>query len=392
MLDLLKSGTKYRPQNVVVLDFGSSSVKAAIIDLMTFRPTLLGLGEESYKSTTILSGLVSDLDDYLQTIRNAVRKASFSCGFTPKDFVFSLSGEFVKTFTVDLQVHRELSGSIKPSEEGKIIKEIGRLVELEVGRESPKITGNPNQDFRLVERRVLNLESLAQARLENLSSVLEPDFRTTVLASFISYQTENLLQKVIGDLKRTLLFKTSQMSNMVTFLKKSVGNFSAVLVDFGGQVTDVCLVLNGRIMGTRTVPLGGHDLTLELCEKYQISEEESEGKKIRGELVLEDVKDLLFFWFRSVNAALLSISDGTGFPRVPFYLYGKSSFISVLQEGSQEYVKSGLGPVLTEAEFRKIDLKIIKDALTVGEEKLEGFEPLLATSAQVLENYVSNEF
>jgi cell division protein FtsA len=311
MLDLFKPvSTKYRPQNVAVLDFGSSSVKSAIIDLTTFRPTLLGLGEEPFKSTTILSGLVSDLDDYLQTIRNSIRKASFSCGFTPRDFVFSLSGEFVKTLTVDLKIHREVSGPIRVSEQDKIIKEVGRLVDREIGLEFPKITGNPNQSFRHIERRVLSLESLTGVRLENLSSVLEQDFTATVLVSFISHQTEGLLQKVVGDIKRNLLFKTSQMSSTVSFLKKSDGNFSAVLVDFGGQVTDVCLVINGRIIGTRTLPLGGRDVTLELQDRFRISEEEAESKKVKGEFVLEDTKDLLFFWIRGVNEALSSISDG----------------------------------------------------------------------------------
>ena len=393
MLDLLKSvRTKYRPQNAVVLDFGSSSTKAGIVDLTTFRPTLLGLGEEPYKSSTILSGLVSDLDDYLQTIRNAVRKASFSCGFTPKDFVFSLSGEFVKTITVDLKVHRELSGSIKGSEEEKIIKEIGRLVEKEISLEFPKITGNPGQEFRLIERRVLALESMDGVRLENLDSVLERDFKSTVLASFISQQTEKLLQKVVGDLKRTLLFKTSQMSNMVSLFKKTTDNFSGVLVDFGGQVTDVCLVLNGRIMGTRTIPMGGRDATLELCEKYKISESDAEEKKLHGDLLPDDLRDYLTFWFKSLNGTLATISDGNDFPQVPIYLYGRSSLLPVLADVLQEYAKSGLGPVLVEPEFKRIDAKIIKDALSLGEETLEGFEPLLSTAGQVLENYVSNEF
>lgn len=393
MFDLLKSASaKYRPQNVVVLDFGSTSSKAAILDLTTFRPTLLGLGEESYKSSTILSGLVADLDDFLLTVRNSVRKASFSCGFTPKDFVFSLSGEFVKTVTVDLKIRREFEGIIKGPEESRILKEIARLVSAEVAAEFPKITGDPDPEFKLIEKRILGLETLANVRLENLNSVLEKDFKATVLVSFVSQQTDKLLSRIASDLKRNLLFKTSQMANIVGLMKRSTANLSGVLVDYGGQVTDVCLVLNGRIIGTRSIPLGGRDITLELSEKLKITQDLAEETKLRGDFSRDNIADYLSFWIRSLDASISDICGSHSFPPVPVYLFGRSSLIPYIKELQVESGGNNGRNTLRGLVFKDIDQKIIRDAVAVKDEHLDGFEPLLATGAQILENYVSNEF
>lgn len=371
---------KDNPENVVVLDFGSQSAKAAILDLSGFRPVLLGLGEEFYKEGTILSGLVSDLDDFLATVRNSIRRSSSACGFTPNHLVFSLSGEFVKTFSVDLKIHRAVEGLLAGPEEDRVLKEINRLIFREVELEFQRVTGNPRPDFKIIEKRIINLETLSQVSLENLSAVREKDFVATVLISFLSSQTENLLAKVAADLKRRVLFKTSQTSNLVTLLKKSWGGFSAVLVDFGGQVTDVCLVLAGRIVGTRTIPLGGRDLTAELSLRLNISLTEAEQRKVSGDFSFEEAKDFLSFWRQSLDLSLGDISENKSLPSLPYYLFGRSSFIAFLRDGS-------LGP-----SFKEVDQKIIKDALNVGDEKIDGFEPLLSTGAQVLENYVSSQF
>lgn len=397
MLEFLKSAaSSKRPQNVVVLDFGSSSTKAAIIDLTTFHPTLLGLGEASYQSSTFLSGLVADLPDFLQTVRNAVRQASFACGFTPHDFVFSLSGEFVKTLTVDLKVHRETSGLIKGPEEGKITKEIARLIDGEVARQFPKITGNPHPDFRIIEKGILNLESAEGIHLESLNALLEQDFKATVLVSFIGAQTEKLLQKISADLKRPVFLKTSQMSNMVSLLKKSSGDFSGILVDFGGQITDVGLVLNGAIMGTRTLPLGGRDVTLEISEKYGMSFADAEEKKERGDFAPEDIKDFLFFWLQSLGEALKVITEGHHFSKVPIFLYGGSGALSGISELVEQYAAStdaAVGRALTfESGFQGISQKALAGSLTLGEQKTQGYEPILAAGGEFLENYGANEF
>lgn len=377
---IVGSQKKVRPESVVVLDFGTQSVKAAVLDLKGFRPTLLGLGEEVYKDGTILSGLVSDLDDFLLTVKNAVRQSSAASGFTPKHFVYSLSGEFIKTFSVDLKIQRENPGPVSSLEKEKISKEIDRLLWHEAELEFRRITGDPRPDFKIVEKRILNLETASGIGLESLAAAREKDLVATVLISFISSQTDKLLNRVTNDFKRQLFAQVSQMSGLVSLLLKSWGNFSAILVDFGGQVTDISLVLNGRIMGSRTIPLGGKDVTLELAKKLNLSEAEAEEKKISGEFEGEEIKEFLTFWSQSLDLAVRDISQNTPVPAKARYLFGRSSFLANLWDG-----QSGIS-------FKEIDPKAIKDHLTLGGEKLEGFEALLATGVQVLENYGSDQF
>ncbi len=379
-----------KPASLAVVDFGTTAVKVAVVDLTTFNPTVLGLAKDYYKNGTVLSGLVANLDDFLSTLRSAIRRASLTGGFTPQDFVFSLSSEFIKSITVDLKIQRETDGKIKGGEKHRIEEEINRLVFAEAATEFERVTGNPSPDFKIVEKRVVQLTSLDGVLLEGFDSILEKNFKAEVGLSFISQQTDRLLTYVIHTLKRRLAFTSAQMINVVTLLKRGYGNFSAVVVDGGGQVTDVCLVDHGRILGIRTLPLGGKDLTEELAEKFNLSWEQAEEKKLAEAAYTPEMGDFILFWWSSLERALADLVRDSSWPSFKVYLFGGASKPHLLKPSLEDFLKAKPNSNLRALNFEYLEPKIYKNVVSIKGELVNQFEAVLATVGQVPEWYVSN--
>ena len=385
-----------KPQNVIVLDLGTHSVKALILNLTTFTPTVIGYGREFYKEGSILSGLVSDLEDFVRTTKRAVRQASLECGFAPRDLVFSLSGEFAKAINVDLIIHREKEGRLKDAEQRKIEGEVEKMAEREIQGEFTKVTGNPRSEFRIFEKRLLSLQTLNGIYLDGFDSIIEKSFKASFQVSFATLQTGRLLKHLVGEIKKNLWFSTSQIGNLVCLARKSFGSFKGVLVDIGGQVTDVVLVNEGRILGVRTIPLGGKDFSQLLSAKKNLTFEEAERKKISSEFEKSDIEDLLTFLLNSLEMAILDLAPE--FPKsffTPIYLFGDGSKLSHLKScfrpEAGDFPGKGAG-ILKNLELKDFDSSHLRGLLAVKEERFDGFSPILATGAQVLDIYVSNKF
>ncbi|MCL5003810.1 MAG: pilus assembly protein PilM [Patescibacteria group bacterium] len=394
MLNFLKNfSAKSKPQSIALLDLGTSSVKAAIVDLTTFTPTLLGFGEELFKNGTILSGLVSDLNDFQETAGRALRKASLACGFTPPGLVFPLSGEFVKSVTVDLEVKRPTAGRLGRGEKDKIEKEIKRQVAGEIKKEFSRISGDPSPEVESFYERVVSFESSDGIGLESLAAVIEPTFKVSVLASFASSPTRKLLEKISRGLNKKNLLVFDQTVGLLDLIKKTRGNFSAVLVDVGFQVTDVCLVSLGKIVGERTIPLGGRDLTINLCQKLGLTTEDAEERKRRGEFSPSEAADFFKLWTYSLDQSLTEITQGSKFARIPVYFFGRGIKPENIREALGEFVKGSSTSFLNFLDVYGLDKGLTPEINYTGADNNHlSFLPLLSAVEVFQKSYVPDKF
>lgn len=358
-----------RPETAVVIDLGTSAAKAAVVDLTTFNPTLVGLGKETYPEGAILSGLVANWEQFVSTVAGALRQASLPGGFTPSEVVYSLSGEFIKTVSVELSIHRPRSGPLIQGEEREIEKEINRLIRLEITKEYQRITGASSGDVKVVEKNLLGLASPKGVMLESLRSILESDFRASFLVSFISGQTEKLLRRLTADLKKNWSGTVDQMTAVVLSLKDQEPNISAVFLDLGGQVTDLAVVFQGKIVGERTLPLGGRDMESTVEPGAKVSFEQ--------------------FFCRALERALVDILGERELPAWTLYYFGglahspwwKDLFSNFLEKNPQSVLRSLTPQMLEVSSFKNLPL--------VTPERILDFEPFLVTAARLSQKYAA---
>lgn len=370
-----------RPSSAAVVDLGTHSVKAAVVDLTTFNPTVVGFGKEVYPENTLLSGLVSSWEDFTQTVAGALRQASLSGGFTPSEIVYSLSGEFIKSLTVELLIHRAQTGPIRGKEKIKLEKEMDRLLRIEVGAEFAKITGGEAGNFRIVEKNLVDVRLPQGASLEGLSSILESEFEAALNVSFVSDQSFKLLKRLTADLKKDWSVSFDQLATLTASFKKKEPHVSAVFLDLGGQVCDLAVVSRGRILGERTLPLGGRDLTGLLAEVPGLSLAEAEDKKLEA---------YGRFFCQSLEAALADILGGARPTNWPLYYWGGAAFSPWWQRGGEAHLRLYPHSLLAGLVWQKLNLDLPEFISPGNLEKNEDPEPVLAVVSQLAQKYAAD--
>lgn len=381
------------PATATVVDLGTTEAKAAVVDLMTFNPTLLGFARGSYPEGALLSGLVSDWGQFVGTVGEVLRTSSLTVGFIPQDLVYSLSGEFIKSFTVDLLIHRRTHGVIRGQEKLEIKKEVERLLTLEVQKEFLALTGNPQGQFKVIQRSLVGLETLPGTRVDALTSIHEPEFKASFAISFISRQTERLLMKLTQDLKKRWFLTCDQTFMVGELLKRQDPGLSAAFLDLGGQVSDVVIFYRGRVLGERTIPLGGKDLTELLSQAFRLPLAEAEIKKKEGNLLT--VENTIEYWallFQGLEKALKEISAAPIPATWPLYFWGGAAELDSLRsQALEKFLKTHPQSILRNMSWQKLSGAAFKANFSSEKEKPDEFQAVLATVSLIPQRYATSE-
>jgi cell division protein FtsA len=125
------------------------------------------------------------------------------------------------------------------------------------------------------------------------------------------------------------------------------GEFSAIFIDIGGGTTDIALVDNGGVEGTKMFAIGGRSFTKRIAQVANVSFEKAEqmklaysenklsarAKKLVEEALVNDVRvwlsgvELSLSEFDKVDhlpAKILLCGGGTGLPQIMEALKGKT--------------------------------------------------------------------
>jgi cell division protein FtsA len=143
------------------------------------------------------------------------------------------------------------------------------------------------------------------------------------------------LQKIADDLKLDLLSIAAEPYAVARSMGiEDAADFSAVFIDIGGGTTDVAVVRNGGLEGTKMFGLGGRAFTKRLSQKLGVGFEEAELFKIKyseGRLgadvsakIENYLKDDCRVWLRGIELTLSEFSEADLLPH-RFFLCGGGS-------------------------------------------------------------------
>ncbi|GGA20903.1 cell division protein FtsA [Paenibacillus physcomitrellae] len=252
---------------IVSLDIGTSKVRAIIGEVSNGTFNIIGVG--SADSEGIRKGAIVDIDQTVQSIKNAIDHAERMVGIQISEVYVGISGNHI-----GLQTSH---GVVAVSNEDR---EIGEEDIERVLKASEVIAVPP-------EREIIDVVA-KQYVVDGLEEIQDPrgmiGVRLEVEATIITGSKtaiHNLLRCVEkAGLKIKDLVLLSLGAGQLA-LSKDEKTMGSVLVDIGAGATTIAVFENGTIAATSTLPIGGEFITNDIAYGLRTLTDQAEKVKLK---------------------------------------------------------------------------------------------------------------
>ncbi len=316
-----------RKQNFLTLDVGTDYVKCLLFEVLPSSPSapvalpklqVVGYGKQPLGYLYTRSGAIVDFDGVKQAASMAISQACAGRK-NVRDVIIGLSGEMSKGLVTTVRLTRaDEAEKITQKELSEITARIEESAFLEASKEVAAMTGNPDLEIDLVN------SAIAATRLDGLyvEDVLGLTGKKMEIALFTAFSPSfhmKIIQKLAVSLRLNILTIASDMYSLNKSLSNSKADLNAIIMDIGGETTDVGIVFGSSLVATRTLSIGGRHITRAISETFGLSFVDAEEKKLRYALgtlydfesqrIAECIKDVLELWLSGIEV-LFSDFDG----------------------------------------------------------------------------------
>ena len=272
----------------LALDIGTEYAKALVFetdDDETARVT--GVGRQRQGLSHMQSGTVADIAAVVVNCRAALLDAEKMSGRACSEVVIGIAGELVKGFSTTRSIERKRPDSpITSSELERLIEQIEQEASAEAQRTITWETGLPNVDVRLVHATVASA-GIDGYPVTNPVGFQGRHLRISVFNAYAPLVHLAALESVVEQLGLVLTKVVAEPYAVARSLTgEQAAQSGALFIDVGGGTTDIAIVRQGSVEGTRMFALGGRAFTKSLADRLGVGFEEAEAIKIahaRGE-------------------------------------------------------------------------------------------------------------
>jgi cell division protein FtsA len=264
------------------LDVGTEFAKALVFEIGTDGQAIVrGVGRRRQGLAHMQSGTVADINAVVDNCQVALQEAEEMAGFRSRQVIIGIAGELVKGFTTSVSQER------KRPEQQLTARELDALIESvqhDALREAERTvtweTGLPNVDIRLVHAAV-TAASIDGYAVTNPVGFHGRHVRISVFNAFAPLVHLGALQTVAAMLDLDLLAIVAEPYAVARCIDdEQVQQSGALFIDVGGGTTDVALVRQGGIEGTRMFALGGRAFTKSLADRLDMPFARAEELKV----------------------------------------------------------------------------------------------------------------
>jgi cell division protein FtsA len=316
------------------LDVGTEFAKALVFEIDGGVGVVRGVGRKRQGLAHMQSGTVADISAVVDNCAVALQEAEEMAGFRPEQVVIGIAGELVKGFTTVVDQQRPKADlPITQPELGKLIEGVQRQAMKEAERSVTWETGLQSVDVRLVHAAVVGAWIDGYA-VTNPIGFQGRNVRIAIFDAFAPLVHLGALQTVAQRLQMELIAVVAEPYAVARVLdSEQVRQGGALFVDVGGGTTDVALVRQGGIEGTRMFALGGRAFTKSIADRLELPFPRAEALKVdyargiagdREPDVREIVADDVAVWAAGVELVMEELAAGDLLPG-RIYLCGGGS-------------------------------------------------------------------
>lgn len=374
------SKKKNEQRSLLCIDIGSSSVKACVFAEEDDALTLKGQSHVAQFPHTLQGGSIINLNQAIRSVQDAVRKAENMAKISPKEMVLGVSGELVKGVTMTLDYERDKPGKRLDAQELKtIIYELQWQAFDQIRRQISDEMSIPEMELKLINASIISIRVDGEVLHDPRGSTGEK-VTIEIFNCFAPLQHFGQLQSIAVELPYHEL-KGVFIQSFAVCHSLSLQNTleSAMVIDIGAGTTDVCVLIDGHIVGNRSFSLGGNSLTKRISHELSTSFDEAESIKLgyckeeldkRSQKVVEEaIQPDIEIWISSLEFCLKELP----IKKLPqkILICGNSSLLPEFQEALEEHDWSDHFPFDGKMQVRHLDYA---DILS-GDSHADSFEP-----------------
>lgn len=266
------------------LDIGTEVVKALVcrIDREAKRADIIGIGKIRQKPGNMQSGAVSDISGVIATSRAAIDEAEKRAGVKNlRKSVIGIAGELVKGTTTTVHYNRvDKNIRIGMQELRTIVEKVQEKAFERIRRQLAWETGQEDIEVKLINAAITDVR-IDGYRMTSPLNFQGGDVSMSVFNAYAPMVHLGALETIAGELGLDLMSVAAEPYAVARAIEvEDMMDFSAIFIDIGGGTTDIAVVRNGGLEGTKMFAIGGRAFTKRLCQVFGLSFDEAEKLKI----------------------------------------------------------------------------------------------------------------
>ena len=276
---------KIKPENVILaLDIGTEFVKAVIAERTEDDNLIvIGVGKEHQNMGNMYAGAIADIPAVVSTCEKALSNAEGMAGVISKTCVVGIAGELIKGNTRTVRYRRKDSNKpISDQEMQLIIQRVQDKAGEQAKQEIALETDNPEVEVRLINSAIVSL-SIDGYKVSNPIGFKGSDLMIQFYTAFAPLVHISAIEKICAELNLDLLAVAVEPFAVCRAClgNELESNFSAIVMDIGGGTTDIAVVDDGGVEGTKMFGIGGRSFTHQIATRTGLDYDTAEAVKLQ---------------------------------------------------------------------------------------------------------------
>jgi cell division protein FtsA len=267
---------------VVALDIGTEFVKALIAKLDGETLKIVGVGRTRQEISDMHSGAIADIAGVVRNCEEALAEAEDQAGLQAKRVVIGIAGELVKGVTNTIRYRRpQPDRPLDVAEMEFIIEKVQERAQEKAQKQIALETGNDEVEVKLVNSALVSIH-IDGYKVSNPIGFQGKDVSVQIYTAFAPMVHIGALERVADELSLELVAVAAEpfaVSRSVLGNDAS-SNFTAILADVGGGTTDIAVVNDGGVEGTKMFGIGGRSFTRTMASEMDLSYDDAEKLKV----------------------------------------------------------------------------------------------------------------
>lgn len=289
-------------RHFVALDIGTEFVKVLIAKFNGEDDIeIVGVGRARQDVDDMHSGAIADIGGVVRNCEAALAEAEDQSGVQAKKVVIGIAGELVKGVTNTIRYKRpQPDRALDVNEMELIIEKVQERAQIKVQKQVAWETGNDDVEVKLVNSAIVSIH-IDGYKVSNPIGFQGRDVAIQIYTAFAPMVHIGALERTASELDLDLVAVAAEpfaVSRSVLGVDAS-STFTAILADIGAGTTDVAVINDGGVEGTKMFGIGGRSFTRTIATDLELNYTDAEKLKINI-----DHNDLKQNVAKTANAAI----------------------------------------------------------------------------------------